>query len=86
MGECAAPHKPALRSAGRISPELALDGKSGRRAVGEHCSHQRYDESLDNVTPANAYLGRAAIILKQRKRINRQPIELRRLQHRKLAA
>ena len=43
-------------------------------------------ESLDNVTPADAYFGRAAIILKQRERIKRKTIEYRRLQHRKLAA
>jgi putative transposase len=38
------------------------------------------------VTPADAYFGRAAIILKQRERIKRQTIEYRSLQHRKLAA
>jgi len=52
----------------------------------EHYNHQRYHESLDNVTPADAYFGRAAIILKQRERIKRKTIEHRRLQHRKLAA
>jgi transposase InsO family protein len=51
----------------------------------EHYNHQRYHESLSNVTPADAYFGRAAII-KQRERIKRQTIEHRRLQHRKLAA
>ena len=52
----------------------------------EHRNHQRYHESLHNVMPADAYFGRAQIILKQRERINRQTIEHRRLQHRKLAA
>ena len=52
----------------------------------EHYNHRRYHESLDNVTPADAYFGRAAIILKQREKIKRQTIEHRRLQHRKLAA
>ena len=52
----------------------------------EHYNHQRYHESLHNVTPADAYFGRAASILKQRERIKRQTIEYRRLQHRKLAA
>ena len=41
---------------------------------------------LDNVTPADAYFGRAAAIIKQRERIKRQTIQHRRLQHRKLAA
>ena len=52
----------------------------------DHYNHQRYHESLDNVTPADAYFGRAETIIKQRERIKRQTIEHRRLQHRKLAA
>ena len=52
----------------------------------EHYNHQRYHESLDNVTPADAYFGRATQILAERERIKRQTIEHRRLQHRKLAA
>jgi transposase InsO family protein len=52
----------------------------------EHYSHRRYHESLNNVTPADAYFGKAATILKQRERIKRQTIEHRRLQHRKHAA
>ncbi|MDC0360910.1 IS3 family transposase, partial [Alphaproteobacteria bacterium] len=47
---------------------------------------RRYHESLKNVTPADAYFGRASDIIKQRERIKRQTIEHRRLQHRKLAA
>ncbi|WP_155647385.1 DDE-type integrase/transposase/recombinase, partial [Erythrobacter donghaensis] len=52
----------------------------------EHYNHRRYHESLNNVTPADAYFGRAPAIIKQRERIKRQTIEHRRLQHRKLAA
>ena len=52
----------------------------------EHYNHRRYHESLDNVTPADAYFGRAQAIIQQRERIKRQTIEHRRLQHRKLAA
>lgn len=48
--------------------------------------HIRTHESLGNVTPADAYFGRAADIIEQRERIKRQTIELRRLQRRKLAA
>ena len=55
-------------------------------AVVEHYNHRRYHESLDNVTPADAYFGRADAIIKQRERIKRQTIEHRRLQHRKIAA
>ncbi|WP_247712270.1 IS3 family transposase [Qipengyuania qiaonensis] len=52
----------------------------------EHYNHQRYHESLENVTPADAYFGRAPAIIKRRERIKRQTIEYRRLQHRKIAA
>lgn len=52
----------------------------------EHYNHQRYHESLGNVTPADIYFGRAADIIEQRERIKRKTIQLRRLQHRKLAA
>jgi transposase InsO family protein len=52
----------------------------------EHYNHQRYHESLNNVTPADAYFGRASAIIESRERIKRQTIEYRRLQHRKLAA
>ena len=34
----------------------------------EHYNHHRYHESLDNVTPADAYFGRAEAIIKQRER------------------
>ena len=43
-------------------------------------------DPLSNVTPADAYFGRAETIIKQRERIKRKTIEHRRLQHRKLAA
>ena len=52
----------------------------------EHYNHQRYHESLSNVTPADVYFGRAEAIIKRRERIKRKTIEHRRLQHRKLAA
>jgi putative transposase len=52
----------------------------------EHYNHRRYHESLDNVTPADAYFGRASAIIERRERIKRQTIEHRRLQHRRLAA
>ena len=52
----------------------------------EHYNHQRYHESLNNVTPADAYFGRAEAIIEKRERIKRQTIEHRRLQHRKRAA
>ena len=38
----------------------------------EHYNHRRHHESLGNVTPADAYFGRASAIIEQRERIKRQ--------------
>src|SRR5271154_6316555 len=52
----------------------------------EHYNHVRYHESIDNVTPADVYFGRAETILAERKRIKLATIANRRLQHRLQAA
>jgi transposase InsO family protein len=52
----------------------------------EHYNHARYHESLDNLTPADVYFGRAETILLERERIKRQTIANRRLQHQLYAA
>jgi putative transposase len=52
----------------------------------DHYNHRRYHESLDNVTPADVYFGRAQTILLDRQRIKRATIRNRRLQHQKHAA
>jgi RNA-directed DNA polymerase len=52
----------------------------------QHYNYARYHESLDNLTPADVYLGRAEAILLERERIKRQTIANRRLQHHVQAA
>jgi putative transposase len=52
----------------------------------EHYNNVRYHESIDNLTPADVYFGRAEMILTERQRIKRQTIANRRLQHRLQAA
>ena len=52
----------------------------------DHYNHQRYHESINNLTPADVYFGRGQAILKQRERIKRKTMEQRRLQYRKHAA
>jgi putative transposase len=52
----------------------------------EHYNHERYHESLNNVTPADVYFGRAQAILKRREKIKDKTIETRRLQYRKAVA
>ena len=51
-----------------------------------HYNHDRYHESLDNLTPADVYFGRGPDILEERNRIKRQTIANRRLQHQLQAA
>ena len=48
----------------------------------EHYNHARYHESINNVTPADVYYGRAEAIIAERRRIKLATIENRRLQHR----
>ena len=52
----------------------------------ERYNHVRYHESIENVTPADVYFGRAETILAERKRIKLATIANRRLQHRLQAA
>jgi putative transposase len=49
-------------------------------------NHARYHDSLDNLTPADVYFGRAEAVLLERERIKRQTIASRRLQHQLHAA
>jgi putative transposase len=51
-----------------------------------HYNHARYHESLDNLTPADVYFGRAEAVLLERERIKRQTIANRRSQHQLHAA
>ena len=46
-----------------------------------HYNHQRYHESLKNLTPADVYTGRGQTILLEREKIKRKTMKLRRLQH-----
>ena len=49
-------------------------------------NHNRYHESLNNLTPADVYFGRGQTILLERERIKRKTINQRRLQHQSRAA
>ena len=52
----------------------------------EYYNNQRYHESLNNVTPADVYFGRDKTIIRERKKIKRNTINQRRLQHFRKAA
>ena len=52
----------------------------------EYYNCHRYHESLDNVTPADVYFGRAAKILDQRERTKQETIRKRRYEYRKAIA
>jgi hypothetical protein len=47
------------------------------RFVSDH-NHERYHESLDNLTPADVFYGKAEEVLNQRKQIKQNTIALRR--------
>ena len=52
----------------------------------EHYNHERYHESINNLTPADVYFGRGQSILNKRERTKKKTIEHRRLQYRKAVA
>jgi putative transposase len=52
----------------------------------EHYNHRRYHESLENLTPADVYFGRAEAILAEREKIKHQTLQNRRLRHQLHAA
>jgi transposase InsO family protein len=59
------------------------------QAVGafiDHYNHVRCHESIGNVTPADAYFGRAPAILEERRRIKTETLKQRRLLNQKQAA
>jgi putative transposase len=68
--------------------ELLLPGELEARieAFVAHYNHLRYHESIDNLTPADVYLGRGQTILLERERIKRKTIQHRRLHHKTHAA
>ena len=51
-----------------------------------HYNHRRYHESLNNLTPADVYFGRAQSILAKREKIKQRTIAKRRLQYQQHAA
>ena len=52
----------------------------------DYYNNHRYHESLDDLTPADVYLGRGRAILLERERIKRRTIRQRRLIHHSQAA
>ena len=51
----------------------------------EHYNHERYHESLENVTPADMYFGRQSEILDQRAIIKSRTLMQRKVQNLQLA-
>jgi len=62
------------------------DLKAEIEAFVEYYNFQRYHESLDNVTPADVYTGRAVRIIEQRERIKERTMKLRKRNYRKAIA
>ncbi|MFT6911844.1 MAG: putative transposase, partial [Paracoccaceae bacterium] len=65
---------------------LTGDLEAQIEAFVDHYNHQRYHESLNNVTPAGVPFGRDKAILQKRERIKQKTLETRRLHHRQRAA
>lgn len=51
----------------------------------DYYNHRRYHESLDNLTPADVYFGRAQEVLSKRDEIKQRTLRQRRLQNSQIA-
>ncbi len=65
---------------------LPVDLERQIEAFVDYYNTQRYHESLNNVTPADVYVGRAETILRERNKIKNLIILKRRLKHQNAAA
>ena len=89
-----APHHP--KTQGKIerwhqtlkNPTLLLPGDLEQQieAFVDHYIHQRYHESMDNLTPAEVYFGRGESTVRNRKRIKRNALAERRLHYQRHTA
>ena len=52
----------------------------------DYYNNHRYHESLDNLTPADMYFGRAKEVFNKREKIKRRTMQQRRLQNLQTAA
>ncbi len=52
----------------------------------DYYNNERYNEAINNVTPADVYYGRDQAILNQRRKIKQKTIQTRRLQHQQKVA
>ena len=82
-GDALAPGSVLLR---RLHHYLPGALEADIEAFVEHYNHQRYHESLNNLTPADVYFGRGQTILLERELIKRKTIQHRRLMHHQNAA
>jgi hypothetical protein len=84
---CRRPHERKLGNQTKddIDKEPREERSCGRSQTSLY-NHVRYHESLNNLTPADVYFGRAETILAERERIKRITIANRRLQHQLQAA
>lgn len=60
--------------------------ESGIASFVAYYNNQRYHESLDNLTPADVYYGRAKEVLIRRDEVKRKTLQQRRMQNLKPAA
>lgn len=65
---------------------LQLELEAAIAASIDHCNNHRYHESIGNLTPADVYVGRGETSLTDRRRINLQTIQNRRLNQQRQAA
>ena len=57
------------------------DLEASIEAFVDHYNHQRYHESINNLTPADVYFGRQCEVLSKRSKIKRRTMERRKKEY-----
>jgi len=77
-------HRTIKREINLVPYEIPSELRQAIEAFVEYYNHQRYHESLENVTPADVYFGRKDGILARRKEAKQKTLQARREHNQKL--
>ncbi len=77
-------HKTRRKYSAEEKIRIVVEGLRGEQTIADfvaYYNHERYHESLDNVTPADVFFGRQQEVLTQREIIKQRTLQQRRRHH-----